>query len=106
MSGCAILQAYPALESSKLPETGQVVREFVRERIVAEHGVDPARRRLFIIDGSKALRGAINAVFGAKTPPLKFGCPELVRPLYCCTCPRIPRVPGFRPGNTNLRKAV
>jgi putative transposase len=28
------------------------------------HGVDPARRRLFVIDGSKALRAAINAVFG------------------------------------------
>jgi transposase-like protein len=35
---------------------------------VVEHGVDPARRRLFIIDGSKALRTAINAVFGAETP--------------------------------------
>jgi len=32
------------------------------------HGVDPARRRLFIIDGSKALRAAINAVFGGDTP--------------------------------------
>jgi putative transposase len=35
---------------------------------LVEHGVDPARRRLFIIDGSKALRTAINAVFGAETP--------------------------------------
>ena len=33
-----------------------------------EHGVDPTHRRLFIIDGSKALRTAINAVFGAHTP--------------------------------------
>jgi len=32
------------------------------------HGVDPARRRLLIIDGSKALRAAINAVLGADTP--------------------------------------
>ncbi|HLH39695.1 MAG TPA: hypothetical protein VKX39_11155 [Bryobacteraceae bacterium] len=30
---------------------------------LVEH-VDPARRRWFVIDGSKALRTAINAVFG------------------------------------------
>jgi transposase-like protein len=35
---------------------------------LASHGVDPQRRRLFVIDGSKALRTAINAVFGAQTP--------------------------------------
>jgi hypothetical protein len=29
-------------------------------------GVDPNRKRLFVIDGSKALRTAINAVFGAQ----------------------------------------
>ena len=33
---------------------------------LVEHGIDPARRRLFVIDGSKALRTAINAVFGAR----------------------------------------
>lgn len=32
-------------------------------QLVAQ-GVDPQRRRLFVIDGSKALRTAINAVFG------------------------------------------
>lgn len=37
------------------------------EHLVSQ-GVDPSRRRLFIIDGSKALRTAINAVFGAETP--------------------------------------
>ncbi len=31
-------------------------------------GVDAARRRLFVIDGSKALRTAINAIFGATQP--------------------------------------
>jgi putative transposase len=31
---------------------------------LVERGVNPARRRLFVIDGSKALRTAINAVFG------------------------------------------
>ena len=46
-------------------------------RHLVEHGVDPARRRLFIIDGSKALRTAINAVFGAEPPVQK--CRE--RPL-------------------------
>jgi putative transposase len=35
---------------------------------LVEHGVDPKRRRLFVIDGSKALRTAITAVFGAQTP--------------------------------------
>jgi transposase-like protein len=37
------------------------------EHLVA-HGVDPGRRRLFVIDGSKALRAAIHAVFGAVQP--------------------------------------
>ncbi len=37
------------------------------EHLVSQ-GVDPGRRRLFTIDGSKALRTAINAVFGAETP--------------------------------------
>jgi transposase-like protein len=32
---------------------------------LVERGVKPERRRLFIIDGSKALRTAINAVFGS-----------------------------------------
>jgi putative transposase len=34
---------------------------------LVERGLDPGLQRLFIIDGSKALRSAINAVFGAKT---------------------------------------
>jgi transposase-like protein len=32
---------------------------------LVERGVKPERRRLFVIDGSKALRAAINAVFGS-----------------------------------------
>ena len=32
---------------------------------LVERGVQPERRRLFVIDGSKALRTAINAVFGS-----------------------------------------
>jgi putative transposase len=32
---------------------------------LVERGVKPERRRLFVIDGSKALRTAINAIFGS-----------------------------------------
>jgi len=35
---------------------------------LVERGVKPDRRRLFVIDGSKALRSAIDAVFGRKNP--------------------------------------
>ena len=37
------------------------------EDLVAR-GLDPKRRRLFVIDGSRALRSAINAVFGSQIP--------------------------------------
>ena len=35
---------------------------------LVERGLTPGRRRLFVIDGSKALRKAIDAVFGASNP--------------------------------------
>ncbi len=35
---------------------------------LVERGVTPTRKRLFVIDGSKALRKAIDAVFGAGNP--------------------------------------
>ena len=35
---------------------------------LVERGVKPDRRRLFVIDGSKALRSAINAVYGTDSP--------------------------------------
>jgi len=35
---------------------------------LVERGVRPERRRLFVIDGSKALRAAIDAVFGSGNP--------------------------------------
>lgn len=35
---------------------------------VAARGVKPGRRRLFVIDGSKALRAAVDAVYGADNP--------------------------------------
>jgi len=44
-----------------------VVVTALLEDIVAR-GVDPRRKMLFVIDGSKALRAAINAVFGADQP--------------------------------------
>jgi transposase-like protein len=47
-------------------ENAEAAKDLLQHLI--EHGVDPTRRRLFIIDGSKALRTAINAVFGAHTP--------------------------------------
>ncbi len=47
-------------------ENSTVVKELL-EDIVAR-GVDVKQKRLFVIDGSKALRAAINAVFGAEQP--------------------------------------
>lgn len=47
-------------------ENATVVTELL-EDIVAR-GVDPNRKMLFVIDGSKALRAAINAVFGSHQP--------------------------------------
>ncbi|MBU0717571.1 MAG: transposase, partial [Planctomycetes bacterium] len=35
---------------------------------LVERGVKPDRRRLFVIDGSKALRKAIDAVYGSDNP--------------------------------------
>ena len=43
------------------PEAAAAVKDLL-ERLVAQK-VDPNRKRLFVIDGSKALRTAINAVF-------------------------------------------
>ena len=47
-------------------ENAEAAKDLLQHLV--EHGVDPTRRRLFVIDGSKALRTAINAVFGAETP--------------------------------------
>lgn len=47
-------------------ENSTVISELL-EDIVAR-GVDPKRKMLFVIDGSKALRAAINAVFGSDQP--------------------------------------
>ena len=47
-------------------ENVTVVKELL-EDIVAR-GVNPEQKRRFVIDGSKALRAAINAVFGSEQP--------------------------------------
>ena len=45
----------------------QVVAKGLLENLVTR-GLDPKRRYLFVIDGSKALRAAIDAVFGERNP--------------------------------------
>jgi transposase-like protein len=47
-------------------ENSTVVTELLQD--IVARGVDARQKRLFIIDGSKALRAAINAVFGAGQP--------------------------------------
>jgi len=47
-------------------ENATVVTELLQD--IVARGVDAKQKRLFIIDGSKALRAAINAVFGTEQP--------------------------------------
>jgi transposase-like protein len=47
-------------------ENATVVKELLEDLVA--RGVDPNQKRLFVIDGSKALRTAINAVFGGRHP--------------------------------------
>ena len=47
-------------------ENATVVTDLLTD--IVPRGLDPQRRRLFIIDGSKALRAAIDEVFGDKNP--------------------------------------
>jgi transposase-like protein len=47
-------------------ENATVVTEMLEDIVV--RGVDPKRKMLFVIDGFKALRAAINAVFGSHQP--------------------------------------
>jgi transposase-like protein len=47
-------------------ENATVVKELLEDLV--ERGLKPEQKRLFVIDGSKALRAAINAVFGAHQP--------------------------------------
>ena len=47
-------------------ENAEVVSDLLADLV--DRGLTPTRRRLFVIDGSKALRAGINRVFGSKTP--------------------------------------
>jgi transposase-like protein len=47
-------------------ENSTVISALLEDMVA--RGVDPKRKMLFVIDGSKALRAAINAVFGAQHP--------------------------------------
>jgi len=47
-------------------ENSTVIAELLED--IVSRGVDPKRKMLFVIDGSKALRAAINAVFGSDQP--------------------------------------
>jgi transposase-like protein len=47
-------------------ENAEVVKDLLADLV--DRGLTPARRRLFVIDGSKALRAGINRVFGSHTP--------------------------------------
>ncbi len=47
-------------------ENATVVTELLADLVA--RGLDPKQRRLFVIDGSKALRAAIERVFGARVP--------------------------------------
>ena len=47
-------------------ENGELTRALLEDLV--DRGLDPARRRLFVVDGAKALRKAIDQVFGAQHP--------------------------------------
>ena len=47
-------------------ENGVVVKDLLNDLV--ERGIDPKCKRLFVIDGSKALRQGINEVFGPENP--------------------------------------
>ena len=47
-------------------ENATAVKELLEDLV--ERGVGPSRKRLFVIDGSKALRKAIDQVYGKKNP--------------------------------------
>lgn len=47
-------------------ENSVVVKDLLNDLV--ERGIDPQRKRLFVIDGSKALRQGINEVFGSDNP--------------------------------------
>ncbi len=70
--GQALLPLVELIEQSKLA-VDELIDVLGRASIEAvlrlsAQGLDPQRRYLFVIDGSKALRAAIHAVFGGENP--------------------------------------
>jgi transposase-like protein len=47
-------------------ENATVVKQLLED--IVSRGINPKRKRLFVIDGSKALRAAVDCVFGNKNP--------------------------------------
>ena len=47
-------------------ENGELAKALLRDLV--ERGMKPDRRRLFVVDGSKALRKAIDEIYGADNP--------------------------------------
>lgn len=75
-------------------ENATVVKDLLTD--VVARGLDPKRRRLFVIDGSKALRAAIDEVFGGKNP------------IQCCRNHKIRNVLDYLPKDQhdNVRSAL
>ena len=47
-------------------ENAAIVKDLLNDLV--SRGLDPKRKRLFVLDGAKALRAAVNEVFGSATP--------------------------------------
>jgi len=73
-------------------ENAVVVKGLLEELV--ERGVKPGRRRLFVIDGSKALRSAIDAVYGADNPVQR------------CRAPKLRNVVGYLPKEMQAQAAA
>jgi hypothetical protein len=59
-------------------ENATIVKDLLTDLV--NRGLKPGRRRLFVIDGSKALRKAIDEVFGSNNPvPRRAGVAESTR---------------------------
>ena len=74
---------------------------------LVERGLDPGRRRLFVIDGSKALRKAIEKVFGQRHPIQRCRNHKLRNVLGHLPKDQHPQVKAaFRAAMTSLREGL
>lgn len=86
-------------------ENATVVRGLLEDLV--QRGMSPDRRRLFVIDGSKALRSAIDAVFGAGNPVQRcLGTTNIVESPTSGVRLRTRRVSNWRHGQMVLRWAA